>query len=222
MKIIALYGPQQAGKSEAAKAIALLPRWSRLSFAQPLYDMMSALLGEDARKLDKAAPLDALCGKPLRHALQTLGTEWGRGMVGDTIWLNAMGAAIDRCRACGDEGVVIDDLRFTNEYRLLYGRGATIIRIEREGCLIPTLNQGHASEADWCDFMPDDAVLNNGNLAALRDCMQRLAASAPHAEREALISVGSYTPKDPKLQQALSRCHDTLVELNLLITKSNA
>ena len=185
MKILSLYGPQQAGKSEAAKAIALLPRWARLSFAQPLYDMMSALLGTDARQLDKAAPLDALCGKTLRHALQTLGTEFGRGMIGDTIWLNAMGAAIDRCRACGDEGVVIDDLRFANEYQFLRERGATIIRIEREGCLIPTLNQGHASEADWCDFKPNVVVENCGSILSLADHVCDIAEGAPHAERTA-------------------------------------
>lgn len=185
MKILGIYGPQQAGKSEAAKAIALLPRWSRLSFADPLYALMSTLLGTDARKLDKAAPLDALCGKTLRQGLQTLGTEWGRGMVGDTIWLNAMDAAFDRCRACGDEGVVIDDLRFANEYQFLRDRGATIIRIEREGCLIPTLNQGHASEADWCDFKPNVVVENLGSILSLADCVCDIAEGASHAERTA-------------------------------------
>ena len=185
MKILALYGPQQAGKSEAAKAIATLPRWSRLSFAQPLYDMMSALLGEDARKLDKAAPLDALCGKTLRQGLQLLGTEWGRGLIGDTIWLNAMGAAIDRCQARGWEGVVIDDLRFANEYQFLKERGATIIRIEREGCLIPTLNQGHASEADWCDFVPNVVLSNSGSILSLGDLVRYIASGAREAERTA-------------------------------------
>ena len=185
MKILALYGPQQAGKSEAAKAIATLPRWSRLSFAQPLYDMMSALLGEDARKLDKAAPLDALCGKTLRQGLQLLGTEFGRGLIGDTIWLNAMGAAIRREHAAGSAGVVIDDLRFANEYQFLRERGATIIRIEREGCLIPTLNQGHASEADWCDFKPNVVVENCGSILSLADCVCDIASGAREAERMA-------------------------------------
>ena len=185
MKIISLYGPQQAGKSEAAKAIATLPRWTHLSFAQPLYDMMSALLGTDARQLDKSMPNSALCGKTLRHALQTLGTEWGRGKIGDTIWLNAMDAAITRSQARGWEGVVIDDLRFMNEYQFLRERGATIIRIEREGCLIPTLNQGHASEHDWCDFKYDHKVLNHKSILSLADVVCDIAEGAPHAERTA-------------------------------------
>ena len=183
MKLIATYGPQQAGKSEAAKAIAALPRWTRLSFADPLYAMMSALLGLDARKLDKSLPNDVLCGKTLRHALQKLGTEFGRGMIGKTIWLNAMHSAIERERACGAAGVVIDDLRFLNEYKFLRQRGATIVRIEREGCLIPTLNQGHASEMDWCDFAPDKTLLNNGELTDFHNFARNIAETAPHAER---------------------------------------
>lgn len=185
MKILATYGPQQAGKSEAAKAIASMPRWTRLSFAEPLYAMMSALLGMDARKLDKSEPRDALCGKTLRHALQSLGTDWGRNKIGKTIWLNAMHAAIERERACGAAGVVIDDLRFLNEYQFLRQRGATLIRIEREGCLIPTLNQGHASEMDWCDFKYDHKVLNHKSILSLADCVCDIAEGAPHAERTA-------------------------------------
>lgn len=185
MKILSLYGPQGAGKSEAAKAIATLPRWHRLSFAQPLYDMMSALLGEDARKLDKSASHPFLCGKTLRQALQTLGTEWGRGMIGKTIWLDVMEGALRHHHAAGSAGVVIDDLRFMNEYQFLRARGATIIRIEREGCLIPTLNQGHASEADWCDFTPDWNLLNNKSILSMTAAARCLAEDAPHAERMA-------------------------------------
>ena len=183
MKIIGIYGPQQAGKSEAAKAIATLPRWHRLSFAEPLYAMMSTLLGEDARKIDKAASHPVLCGKTLREALQTLGTDWGRNMIGETVWLSAMERQFTLFRNAGEEGLVIDDLRFRNEYEFLRERGARIIRIEREGCLIPTLNQGHASEADWCDFKPNVVVDNCGSILSLADVVRDIAEGAPHAER---------------------------------------
>ena len=169
MKLVALFGPQQAGKSEAAKAIATLPGWHRLSFAQPLYDMMSALLGTDARKLDKTVVYDALCGKTLREGLQLLGTEFGRNMIGDTIWLRAMERALHHHKIFEAAGVVIDDLRFANEYEFLRQRGATIIRIERAGCIIPTLNQGHASEADWMDFQHDHKIINDKSILSLAD-----------------------------------------------------
>lgn len=166
MKILAMYGPQQAGKSESAKAVASLPGWVRISFADPLYKMMSALLGRDARSLPKSEPLDGLCGKTLREALQTLGTDWGRSMIGKTIWLEAMDRRLDAYREAGTVGVVIDDLRFANEYRFLYERKARIIRVEREGRM-GCLNT-HASEADWVDFTADAVIVNDGGVEELR------------------------------------------------------
>jgi hypothetical protein len=174
MKILSFYGPQGAGKSESAKAVASLQGWHRLSFAGPLYDMMSVLLRTDARSLPKSEPLDALCGKTLREALQSLGTDWGRDKIGKTIWLDAMGRRIDEMRKNGSVGVVIDDLRFANEYRFLYGIGATIVRVERKDTLIPTLNGGHASEMDWMNFTADVVVRNDGSVEELTELVTAL------------------------------------------------
>jgi hypothetical protein len=177
MKIIAMFGPQGAGKSESAKIVSSLLGWSRLSFAGPLYHMMSVLLGTEARSLPKSEPCDGLCGKTLREALQTLGTEWGRGMIGDTIWLNAMSRRIDEKREKGSVGVVIDDLRFANEYRLLRDIGATIVRVERKDTLIPTLNGGHASEMDWMNFTADAVVRNDGSVEELTELVTALTGA---------------------------------------------
>lgn len=174
MKILAFYGPQGAGKSESAKSVSSLTGWHRLSFAGPLYHMMSVLLGTEARSLPKNEPCDGLCGKTLRHALQSLGTEWGRGMIGETIWLDAIGRQIDEWREKGAAGVVIDDLRFANEYRFLRDIGATIVRVERKGMLIPTLNDGHASEMDWMNFTPDAVVRNDGSVEELTELVTAL------------------------------------------------
>ena len=164
MKILSLYGPQQAGKSEAAKVIAATPGWVRCSFADPLYAMMSALLGQDARQIDKTQPLPQLCGKTLRYALQRLGTEYGRGMIGDTIWLKAMEDRIHQAYRSGAEGVVIDDLRFTNEYLLLRSyTEAEIIRVGRPGVCCQSLNS-HDSERDWVDFKWDHNFVNEGTV----------------------------------------------------------
>lgn len=178
MKIVAFYGPQGAGKSESAKAVSFLEGWHRVSFAGPLYAMMSSLLGTDARKIDKEAPLPGLCGKTLRYALQRLGTEFGRGMIGDTVWLEALTRRVGELRKDGAAGVVIDDLRFANEYRLLRDMGAKVIRIEREGRMIPTMNGGHASEADWVGFTPDAVIENCGSVESLREMVIQMVGGA--------------------------------------------
>lgn len=161
--IVAFYGPQRAGKSEAAKAFAHIPTWVKLSFADPLYQMMSVVLGRDARAVDKKAELPELGGRTLRRALQTLGTEWGRQQMWESIWLNQMARAIRQQHRAG-KNVVIDDLRFANEYRFLREYGATIIMVGRAGSeFIRTPADGHTSEADWWDFEPDFSLSNPMN-----------------------------------------------------------
>ena len=159
-KIVAFYGPQQSGKSEASKTL-IQCGWTMLSFAEPIYAMVSTLLGTDARKLDKGTPLEALGGKTLRFALQTLGTEWGRGMIHQNIWLDHMRRRIEAAAT----DVVIDDLRFRNEYDLLHGMGAEIVRIVRPGYAFV---DGHASEQDQITFTPTSYVQNDGSASFLR------------------------------------------------------
>lgn len=167
MKIVALYGAQYSGKSTAADAVAALKGWRKMSFADPLYDMMSALLGEDARKLNKTEPRAELRGKCLRTALQLLGTEWGRGMIGEEIWLDAMNRRLVKASREGATGVVIDDLRFRNEFLMLDGWAvSTMIKVERPESGV-TKDQ-HASEQDWLDFPPDYVVTNGGSLRSFQ------------------------------------------------------
>lgn len=180
MKIIAFYGPQGSGKSEAAKAISSILRVPRLSFAGPLYEMMSCLLDVDARTLDKAATHEGLCGKTLREALQSLGTDWGRNMIGETIWLDAMHRKLRFYAVEGQPAVVIDDLRFANEYRFLRDRGAYIVRIDRPDAPSQE-NSVHASEADWRSFVPD-VVLTNTTRALFRKNAVALAQCAPDSK----------------------------------------
>jgi hypothetical protein len=79
------------------------------------------------------------------------------------VWLRALDRSLDHARdVLGLEGVIIDDLRFTNEYDFLVARGATIIRIERAG--LPENHHSHGSEIDWHSFTPDQVVQNSGSV----------------------------------------------------------
>lgn len=73
-KIIAFAGPATVGKSTAAKVL-LNRGFKRLSFADPIRDMLRAIgVPEDKLTVDKETPVDLLCGKTCRHAMQKLGT----------------------------------------------------------------------------------------------------------------------------------------------------
>lgn len=172
MKIIALYGPQGAGKSEAATAIHSLDRfWVRMSFADPLYEMVSVLVNENARYLDKSAPIEWLGGKTLRQLLQTLGTEWGRDMVSNEVWLNHLRRRIESAHKQGMH-VVVDDMRFQNEYEMLRDMGAEIVRIDRPG---HEFRGEHASERDQPGFIASQVLENHGAVESFWRDAQSLA-----------------------------------------------
>lgn len=161
--IIVLFGHQQVGKSTTARSLADVHDYRRVSFADPLYAMVGALLGitpEEARKLPKEEPIPGLDGKTLRFTLQTLGTEWGREMISSSLWLNTARRTINRLTRAGSD-VVVDDCRFEDEYRMLLDLGAKFILLSRDD-MPEQSNPEHASEQDWHHFKPDAAVLNQG------------------------------------------------------------
>lgn len=128
--IIGLCGPEGAGKSMAAKLLKSHTRGEIHPFAGPLKSMIAAL-GVDPRHLygtpaDKAEPLAIFGGQTARHAMQTLGTEWGRACIGPNFWVNAwLATAPKSCTA------VADDVRFENEARAIMHRGGVVIRVIR-------------------------------------------------------------------------------------------
>lgn len=110
----------------------LLPGTSEvMSFADPLKAMARVLLNPvSLTHENKENPEFGLCGKSPRQMLQSLGTEWGRNMVGENIWCEAM---VRRIKMSPADFILIDDLRFLNEAHALKKLDAVIIRLAREG-----------------------------------------------------------------------------------------
>lgn len=165
--IIALCGPQQVGKTTAAQSLVDRFNFTRVAFADPLYDMVAALLRlpiHKVRQLPKNEPMALLEGRTLRHTLQTLGTEWGRNSIGNGIWVNA---AIRRAVSLTQHGhrVVIDDCRFLNEYEALRAAGAKMVLLQRDD-LPEQINVAHGSEVEWPTFPHFDARLTNSQESA--------------------------------------------------------
>ncbi len=166
-KLIGLVGKKGAGKSTAAGAFnnaAFVP------FALPIKTMLERFgvpygcLFGDA----KEEPLEMLCGKSARYAMQTLGTQWGRDMMGDSFWLDAWWRwAKPYIVAQSYDYLVVDDVRFLNEAAYLKARGATLIRISR---MIETTDQ-HQSEIEQDQIVVDYDLPNSGTQDDLRKMM---------------------------------------------------
>jgi len=150
-KILVAIGPPQGGKSTFCDHVA---GFGRVSFATPLYEMLSCVLGraEVARmRADntKGGPLPRLGGKSLREALQTLGTEWGRQMMHEDIWVDVL---LGEWAAFPHACLAIDDLRFPNEYDKCKEMGAVFVRMMPHEELRKNGWDGHESESYWRTF----------------------------------------------------------------------
>lgn len=160
--LIVLFGPQQAGKTTTSNELVKKLGFIKVSFADPLYFFAAHLLGvspEEIRNLPKEEPRVELEGKSIRRTLQTLGTEWGRDMMGQDIWLNNAVRRIKQLQAEGKH-VVVDDCRFTNEFAAMRGAGGMMVKINRPkgpAQSAPT----HGSEQDWKLEEPDFVLWND-------------------------------------------------------------
>lgn len=141
-RLIALTGRAGVGKSFAANRFEEFG-YKRMKFASPLKAMLQSL-GLNQRQIEgdlKHEPCDLLCGKTPRWAMQTLGTEWGRNLIGQELWLNAFRR--DLGALYPTHSVVVDDLRFPNEADLIRSLGGVIVRLYGAHSAI---DQSHESE----------------------------------------------------------------------------
>lgn len=165
-RIIGLTGLAGSGKSLAAELLEHRFDFVRVSFADPLRDMLSSL-GIDVR--DKSSTPSVLQGRTVRYALQTLGTEWGRNLIGQDVWA---AAALHRARQMSGLvlPVVFDDVRFDNEAAAIRAEGGQIWRIVRPGLT----RMDHASENGVDDRLVDHTLVNDGSVGQLTERMLEL------------------------------------------------
>lgn len=143
-KVLAFYSPYTgAGKTTAAEHIACgetpwnlrgdIP--SLMSFADPLRSMAASLFASvglsfsGIERKGKNEPVSALGNRTPRDVLIWLG-QGGRELMGADIWAQVMRHNIE---TTGAEVVIIDDLRFPQEYRMLRDLGACIVRVTVPG-----------------------------------------------------------------------------------------
>lgn len=166
-RVIGFCGPEGAGKSSAALILGECYGAAILPFAEPMKRMLLTL-GIDERHLygttdDKLASLDILGGKSARHAMKSLGSEWGRAHIDVDLWVRAW-----RTRATKTESgmLTVDDVRLPNEVaavRALGGSMICVVRSLEDFKRVPT----HDTE-DFASIKADWILINDGTLESLR------------------------------------------------------
>lgn len=168
-RLIALYSPApRSGKTTLAEAL-VEQGFVRIPFAAPLKSALHAILLSAGASPPTASallngpakdqPTPFLAGRSPRHALQTLGTEWGRDLISPDFWLSTWRTQVLSQLTRGIS-VVTDDLRFPNEANTVLDLDGTTIRIDR-----PTLDVAdattHPSEGNLSDWHFDLHLTNN-------------------------------------------------------------
>ncbi len=165
--VIGLTGKAGSGKSTVAEFLHRRYDFTRIRFADRLKNMLRALGLTDAEieGADKGKPCARLGGVTPRFAMQTLGTEWGRNLIDENLWVNLWADDIKNHPL-----VVVEDVRFPNEFamvRILGGATWRIIRPDNDTGTVDTLTGRHASETEQDAAEVDFNLLNNRGLREL-------------------------------------------------------
>lgn len=162
-RVIGMAGYAGSGKNAAADATGGLV----IGFADPLYAALAVMLGVPEEQLRARATkeLPMAVGKSPRDLLRTLGTEWGRQLVREDLWV---WRARQRIEAAGRQGiglVVVADVRFPNEAAFVRDElGGEVWWIDRPG-IEPG---GHVSDKSIRPLDCDRVIVNRGTLDDLR------------------------------------------------------
>lgn len=155
--IVGLSGYAGSGKDEVAK-ILIAKGWTRAAFADPIRDaiiMIDPFLESGMLTSHLVSQLGWDVAKnyspKLRRMLQVMGTEVGRGLISENVWVDLV------LKNLGHGDYVITDVRFENEAAAIKEIGGEIWRVNRPGK--GPVND-HISESAM-DNYPFDYVLNN-------------------------------------------------------------
>lgn len=149
MRLIGVAGQARSGKDTLADYLLenLGGEWQRSSFANPMKQMLG-IIGVDCSDENKDN-IDPTFGVSVRHMMQTLGTEWGRGFIDKDMWVKAFS------RGAEGKNIIVPDVRFENEAELVRANGVMIHLVGRGG-----ISGGHVSEK-YIPFKEGDIVIDN-------------------------------------------------------------
>jgi hypothetical protein len=175
--IIGLTGRKGHGKDTLARELVVRDEFVRLAFAAALKESAAALFDVpvetwDTLKNDPDAYVE-LAGTAgliesritVREFLQRYGTEAHRDVFGDDFWIDVMRLKIASHMTTGEAisatgGIVVTDVRFENEAKLIRDLGGLVIEVYRPQ--VVDSGDTHASE----DIPRADACVWNGDTRA--------------------------------------------------------
>jgi hypothetical protein len=203
VRLIGIVGAAGAGKSSVATYLQEYCGAKRIRLADGLKRMLRCLglTHEQVDGSEKLQPVALLCGKTPRKAMQTLGTGWGREMIGNDLWVNIAVMSVTReWMNNPDQLIIIDDVRHANEVAAIRELGGEIWTVRNprvEPDLSPLARFArlpiirwitgekvvHMSEIEWAAIKADRVIYNVGDLPALYAAAARALGRSQAHER---------------------------------------
>lgn len=191
-QLIGIGGLLYAGKDAVADYLVERYSWNKRGMSDPLNDALLALnpqVGINARpaQLDghlvgefityqrlyeEVGYVEAKKNPEVRRLLQALGTEVGRNMIDENVWVDVAAREIEKRRTAGQD-VIITGMRFPNELDMIRRLGGHLWWVSRPGV---EGGQGtlavHASESSVGPDDFDTTILNVGDLDDLYEAVE--------------------------------------------------
>lgn len=146
------YGYHRVAFADKLKAVAkVMFNWTDAHFEEPLKERVDPFWGFSPRK-----------------GLQLLGTEAGRQVFGNDIWVKHVNRHIAEVNEEYGRRLnwVIPDVRFPDEIKAVKGWGGVVWKVNRPQIMLGY--DGHESETALDDYRDwDEVIVNDGTLADL-------------------------------------------------------
>jgi hypothetical protein len=171
--IIGITGNMRHGKDTLGLYYINNCKYIKMSFAGPLKYACQEIfdLSNDQIDGDKKDNIDDYWGVTPRAILQYVGTELFRDQmekllpdIGKDVWIKTMDKKIKKILKGGAKGVVITDVRFENEAKLIKSLGGIVIKVVR-----PASNTIHSHSSEKLLFDVDYTVINDGSIQHLHN-----------------------------------------------------
>lgn len=173
MHNVAFMGKARSGKDTAAAYLVRSRSYTRLAFADPLKEMalrVDPFVYKDEDQ-DMWRLSEVVSGHgweyakdmfpEVRRILQHLGQA--QREFDEDYWVNALRRKLNSAEAW-NMPVVVTDVRYLNEARMLRARGFRLVRIIRDGATAGGTAAAHSSETELDTFAADLDIYNTGSL----------------------------------------------------------
>ena len=165
MKLIGLSGKSGSGKNYLAQQVLAPLGWLECALADEIKIRGAAVgVGSYDELFHRKPPM-------IRQWLQQEGTERGRQVYGEDMWVNALMARLARVKETwGFEQFVVTDVRFPNEVRAIQARGGWVFRIDAPeraaASALEPAARAHASETALDAYTEFDGWIKNDPIYA--------------------------------------------------------